>query len=231
MVGLEKVINKILASAETDAAQILSEADAECRAILEAAEEKAASIEAEADNATEAEGQSIISRARATAMTEKRSILLSGRRRAIDNAFAEAESKICNMPRENYLIFLATLAREAASDQRGGQCVITLNRTDRENIGNELLAMLRVNEGSALLERFISDPGSAIRKLFEARTDVTDWQLSTEDAKINGGLLLDFGITHIDCSVSAMIGEARDRIESDVSRVLFAAAESAGKNG
>ena len=37
MVGLEKVTNKIIASAEADAARILAEADAECAAIIAAA--------------------------------------------------------------------------------------------------------------------------------------------------------------------------------------------------
>ena len=36
MVGLEKVTNKIIASAEADAARILAEADAECAAIIAA---------------------------------------------------------------------------------------------------------------------------------------------------------------------------------------------------
>ena len=64
MVGLEKVTNKIIASAEADAARILAEADAECAAIIAAAKEKAAKISADAEDAADAESESVVSRAR-----------------------------------------------------------------------------------------------------------------------------------------------------------------------
>lgn len=81
MVGLEKVTNKIIASAEADAARILAEADAECAAVLAAAEKNAAKLRADAEDTADAESASVVSRARAAAETERRGILLAGRDR------------------------------------------------------------------------------------------------------------------------------------------------------
>lgn len=202
MVGLEKVTNKIIAAAEADAAKTLAAADAECGSILAAAREKAEGIRSEAENNAEAEGAGIVSRARSTAATERRNILLAGRCRAVDAAFETARKKICGMPRENYLCFLAALARDAAAGQKNAECTVTLNRADRENLGGELIS--RLSSGA----------------------DEISWRLSEGDARIDGGLLLDLGLTRADCSVSALISEARPLLEADVCRVLF---ESSGK--
>lgn len=205
MVGLEKVTSKIIASAEADAARILADADAECAAILADAEKKAAKLQSDAEDAADAEGASVVSRARAAAETERRGILLAGRCRAIDAAFSAAEKKICGMPSENYLGFLVALAREASAGQ-SGTCIVTLNRSDRVSFGRALIEQMRTTAGNI------------------------DWQLSDSEARISGGLWLDLGQTRIDCSVSALIAEARPALEADVCRLLFDS-EKAGKNG
>ncbi len=196
MVGLEKVTNKIIASAEADAARILAEADAECAAIIAAAKEKAAKISADAEDAADAESESVVSRARAEAETERRGILLAGRCRAIDAVFGEAEKKICGMPSENYLGFLVALAREAS---RGltGECTVTLNRSDRVSFGKAFIAQLSSEKNGI------------------------EWKLSDSEARIGGGLLLDSGDTRTDCSVAALISEVRPALEGDVCRILF----------
>lgn len=205
MVGLEKVTNKIIASAEADAARILAEADAECAAILAAAEENAAKLRTDAEDAADAEGASVVSRARAAAETERRGILLAGRCRAIDAAFSAAEKKICGMPSENYLGFLVALAREASAGQ-SGECTVTLNRSDRVSFGRALIEQMK------------------------SRGDGIEWRLSDGEARISGGLLLDFGKTRIDCSVASLIAEARPALEADVCRLLFGSGEER-KNG
>lgn len=207
MVGLEKVTNKILSAAEADAASVLSAADEECHGILAAAEERAAEIRREAEDAAEAEGTGVVSRARATASTERRNILLAGRCRAVDAAFEAAEKKICGMPRENYLAFLLALARGAAEGQKGGEAVITLNRADRENVGAELLE--RLSEGS----------------------DGIVWKIAENDARIDGGFLLDIGLTRVDCSVMALINQVRPSLEADVCRILFDSSRKDKENG
>lgn len=200
MVGLEKVTNKIIASAEADAARILAEADAECAAVLAAAEENAAKLRVAAEDAADTESASVVSRARAAAETERRGILLAGRCRAIDAAFSAAEKKICGMPSENYLGFLVALAREASAGQ-SGECVVTLNRSDRVSFGRTLIEHMK------------------------ASGDGIDWQLSDGEARISGGLWLDFGETRVDCSVAALIAEARPSLEADVCRALFGGGE------
>ncbi len=207
MVGLEKVTNKIIAAAEADAAATLAAADSECREILAAAEEKAAGIRADAEDEAEAEGAGVVSRARAAAATERRNILLAGRCRAVDAAFEAAEKKICDMPRESYLSFLVSLAHDAARGQEDSECTLTLNSSDRENLGEELV------------------------KLLSGGDDGITWRLSEKDARMGGGVLLDFGLTRVDCSVSALISQARSLLEADVSRVLFDASRKDKENG
>ncbi len=196
MVGLEKVTNKIIASAEAEAASLLARTDEECAAILAEAEARALEIRNAAEDAAAAEGEGVVSRARASAATERRGILLGGRCHAIDSVFEAAERKICGMPSENYLGFLVALAREAAKGQ-SGECRITLGRSDRVSFGRALADQL------------------------EREMPNVSWQLNDGDARIGGGLWLDFGETRIDCTVSALIAEARPRLEGEVCRILF----------
>ncbi len=196
MVGLEKVTNKIIASAEAEAANLLARAEEECAAILGEAEIRAHEIRVAAEDAADAEGESIVSRARASAATERRGILLSSRCRAIDSVFEAAERKICGMPSENYLGFLVALAREAANGQ-SGDCRLTLGRSDRVSFGRALIEQL------------------------ERELPAVNWQLADGDPRIGGGLWLDFGETRIDCTVAALIAEARSRLEGEVCRILF----------
>lgn len=205
MVGLEKVTNKIIASAEAEATEILARADEECAAILGDAEARAHEIRVAAEDAADAEGEGVVSRARAAAATERRGIMLGARCHAIDSVFEAAERKICGMPSENYLGFLVALSREAARGQTG-DCRLTLGRSDRVSFGRALVEQL---------ERELPD---------------IKWQLADGDPRIGGGLWLDFGETRIDCTVSALITEARGRLEREVCRILFGGRGDSGND-
>ena len=85
--------------------------------------------------------------------------------------------------------------------------MITLNRADRENVGAELLE--RLSEGS----------------------DGIVWKIAENDARIDGGFLLDIGLTRVDCSVMALINQVRPSLEADVCRLLFDSSRKGEENG
>ena len=91
MVGLEKVTNKIIASAEADAARILAEADAECAAIIAAAKEKAAKIKHQNEKLN-----AVLDLEKPSALTEEECELLIQYLLAENNVVLE-EYRICYM--------------------------------------------------------------------------------------------------------------------------------------
>ena len=48
---------------------------------------------------------------------------------------------------------------------------------------------------------------------------------------IDGGFLLDIGLTRVDCSVMALINQVRPSLEADVCRILFDSSRKDKENG
>ncbi|MBR7182160.1 MAG: hypothetical protein IKD28_05190 [Clostridia bacterium] len=224
MTGIEKITEKILADAKARAREILEKAQAECREAAEAfaarAEESREAITARAL----AEGEAVAARARAAATMERRDILLAARARMLDEAFAKAREQITSTDYGKYrelltallscaLIDLAKIEREREASGGGATDAPTLevlmNAEDAARFGRAVLtAARRVTErkvGAALLDKLT---------------------LSDEHADIEGGLLLRYGNTECDWSITVLLAEVRRDIEHRVAGILFGDTEA-----
>ena len=219
MTGLEKVIARIIADAEADAARILAEADAECDAIRAQYDAATAAERARLREKADRECEALITRAKSSAAMAKRNAVLEARARLVDEAYAAAEKEIRTLTEEKYLDLLLTMLRGSLRRQLDGereirevygedvapnQYEVILNRVDRERYGKRLLEML---------ER------STVGKL--RSEDVSRVVLATDVAPIEGGLILRCGSVESNCSLEVLFAEVRRATEIKESHVLF----------
>ena len=219
MTGLDKITERILSDAQEKARAILEEAQNDCR---RAAEEYAARAETIREDIAERamrEGEEMITRARSAAAMTRRNILHAAKGRMLDEAFAAAKAQICDTDYGKYkelLIALLSLAlieqakNEQESLQYGDEVAtfdtfeVLLNETDRARYGEAVIQGAR-----KVTERRIGSERAA--KL----------RLSDTCAPIDGGLILRYGDTEANCSLSVLLTQIRRELESKISAVLF----------
>ncbi|MCQ2427765.1 MAG: V-type ATP synthase subunit E [Clostridia bacterium] len=198
MIGLEKVTGKITAEAEEDSAQLLAAAGEKCSQIEKAADEKIAGVKDSINSELVTECENIITRAKSTAAMQKRNIILSAKGKALENAFANAEHELINLPKEKYISFLMKYISAAVDfTPDASVCTVSMNKKDTDEIGSELIGLL------------------------SCAYPAVSFSLSDKIAPISGGAMLDFGETDVNCSVSALIAQNRAAMEAKVCAILF----------
>ena len=198
MIGLEKITGRITSRAEEDAAQLLATAGEKCSQIEAEADAKIADERKKISDSLISECENIITRAKASAVMQKRNIILKAKCQALETAFENAENQLCALPREKYIPFILRYAGAAVDFTPDvTSCSVKLNAKDRADIGDELISSLSREYPSVV---FTLSPGVA---------------------DISGGALLDFGDTDVDCSVHTLLGLERGDLEPKICSILF----------
>lgn len=198
MNGIEKITARIEAEAVADAARIAEEGAEQCRAIRAEGEEKARELYwerlREGTKASEARAD-MLSRA---ADMEARKSILACKQDIVTRAFDRAGEKLRAMTGEEYLSFLAGQAARASST---GEEELILNARDRASLGEQVAE--RAN-------RLLSDAGRAARLV-----------LSEDTGSFSGGLVLRSGSITVNCTLEALLFQAREEQAAVVAAELF----------
>lgn len=220
MTGLEKITERILTDAKERARGILENAQEECRLMADDYAERAERIREEIAERTMREGEDMVARARSAAAMTRRDILLAAKSRMLDEAFEAAKAQICATDygkyRELLVALLSCALIEQARNEReslemGDEVAefdtfeVLMNETDRARFGPYVLEGAR-----RTTERRIGSERTAKLRLSDTAAD------------IDGGLILRYGNTETNCSVSALLSEMRRDLESRISAILFA---------
>lgn len=195
MKGTEKIIAHIQADAMAQVAEILSEGSKQW-------EEIRAEQNAKANrkyDAQMAEGKAeceeyIASNRRLDSMNAKKE-LLAFKQDMVAQAFEKAQDLIPQLPKEEYLAFLAGLAAKASSshDEK-----IVLNAKDRAELGTELVNMVNAKLGDGKLS------------------------LSEDTGDFTGGLILRQGENiAVNCTVELLTSLKKAELSADVAKILF----------
>lgn len=225
MTGIEKLIEKILADARSDADAVLQRAEEACKDIQQAHATRVAAEEERLREIATKECEGLITRARSSAAMAKRNVMLEARASLVREAYALAEKEIRNLTAEAYLDLLVTMLKgtlkrqlkcEQESMELYGENItpdtyeIQLNRRDREQFGQALV--------------------DAIRRTQVGKINMTvldKLTLSPQDARIDGGLILKCGDVEANCAISMLLAEVRRSTEVKVSEILFNKQEEA----
>ena len=123
---------------------------------------------------------------------EARKSVLAVKQEMVEKSFALAAEKIVGLPEEQYIAFLAGLAKKASVS---GDEEVILNERDRAAIGGKLL--------------------QAINR------DGVSMTLSDETRDISGGLILRRGSVEANCSVELLVDLCRGELSSRLADILF----------
>lgn len=192
--AVDDILKKIRADAEDAARQIVSESRAEADALLDAAREKIAAEKARLEAKAQQRADEERNRIITLARLGARRELLSEKQRLIDTVFDETRKKVLSMGRDEYRAFIGTVLEEAL--EPGDYEVIIGESEDRID--------------QSFLDQAARDAGG--------RSKLT---LAAERRPISGGLILKRGRTETNCSLDAIIREARERLETEVAAILF----------
>lgn len=165
------------------------------------------------------EGEDLVARAKSASAMTRRNILLSAKAKLLDEVFEAAKTQLCATDYGKYRELLVALLscalleqaeNEKTSLEMGDEITefetfeVFFNENDLAQFGSYVLEHARKNTE----RRIGSDRAAKLR-------------LSQIPADIDGGLILRYGNTETNCSISALLEEMRRSLESRISAILF----------
>lgn len=219
MTGLDKITAKIISDAEARAARIISAADDECAKIRAVHTEATDNDIRRLDEIAERDCEAIIERARSSAESVKRDVLVKTKSEIIEEAYTAAFREIRNLPDAEYLDMLVGMLKSAIVRQ------LELERQNLELYGEEPLAeCYEVLLNPRDRERFGKSLISTLNRKVVGKlklSDIEKIKLSPDTANISGGLILRAGEIETNCSFEMLFEQVRRETEQKVSAVLF----------
>ena len=195
MKGTEKIIAHIQADAKAEADAILAQAEQQCAEIKAEFDKKASDRYSERiRSGVMACQDEVDSRVRIDQM-EARKGTLAVKQEMVALAFDKALEQLCNLPEEEYVAFLASLAAKA-SVSRDEE--IILNARDRAAVGEKVVSAANNRLGSGRLT------------------------LAAETRDFAGGLILRRGNVEANCTAELLVELQRGDLSAEIAGLLFA---------
>lgn len=224
--GLNKITDRILSDANTRAEGILADAKKDCERVALETERKIAEIRAKNAKETAEKTADLAARAKASATTQKRNLILRRQSEIVDGVFATAKRKMISADRKEYTELLADLVAASVAEQ------VKTEEENRKLYGDEeettpenYEVLLSEEDRKTLGEAVVKTAKERLKgKVSEER--VQKITLSDTPAKIDGGIVLRYGDVEANCSMEMLFAELRRELEGEVSKLLFGAEKS-----
>lgn len=200
MSGVDKIIQKITEDAKAQSAENLEIAQAKADSLLQAGQEQAKAKKAAAMAAAKEEGQDLIKRQEAVSDLELRKQVLAMKREMLDQVFARAKEEIQEIGEEDYQRLMTRLLVECAKAQADG--AITISKRDKGLLGKP-------------------DYVKEAEKQLAAEGLETKIKVDGTDESISGGFLYHAGGMQMDCTLTAVVSQKREALETGVNQILF----------
>lgn len=198
MNGMDKITARIETEAVADAARMAEDAAAQCAAVRAEGDAKAQESywRRIRDGAKAAEDRA--DRLAKAADMEARKSILACKQSIVGEAFDKAEEKLRALAGDEYVDFLAGQAARAAVT---GREEIVLSEKDRASVGARV-----AEKANALLRAEGKDAGLV---------------LAEEPGAFSGGLVLKDGNITVNCTLEALMAQAREEQAASVAAELF----------
>lgn len=224
MQNLDKITDRIIADAASQAEKILADAEAACAGIEDEASAEAKTIVEGAKRRAERDGLAVAERAYSAADMKKREIILATRVGLINKVFKEAKQYLLDLGEEDYAVMAGHLLADAAAER-----IETVQRL-RDTYGDEEDDCLDFEVLFSASDRETKAPViiKAARTFMRRRSAAmgkTDFRISNDCADIDGGVILRYGDIETNCSFDAVIADAREKYEARVAEILFSVEE------
>lgn len=198
MNAVDRICERILADAQTQAAEIGRQAERQAAELRAGWEEK---IEAERRR-QQCEAQkahdSRLAQGRSTATMAARQTLLKTKQKLVDEAFLQAEQRLLSLPVQTYTALCAHLAAEASVT---GREELIFSEQERKMLG------------AAVTEQ--------ANRLLQEEKRPAALTLSDETRSLRGGVIVKNGRIETNCAIEAMVEQLRPELTGKVAAVLF----------
>lgn len=199
MNGIEKITARLAAEAQEEIDIIESGAKQKCGEIKAEYEKKA---KAEYDRRIASGKKAVedrVQRLGSAAEMEAKKSTLAFKQEMVAKAFGRAVELINEMPRKEYVAFLASQAAKAAGSKGG---VLVFNEKDRDKLSADVL-----KSAEALLKK------DGIAAKLSVAEDTRD---------IPGGLIVRQGDIEFNCAIDTLVQLYRSELSPQVAEILFA---------
>ena len=219
MNGLEKITARIQADARERARIILQEAEEDCRRITAEYDERAEAARRRIEDENLRAGETLVARTRTEAANYARDLTQTTRAALLDRAFEEAKQNLRSTDYGKYRELLVALLVSALLEQDRAE-------TESREWGDEEAEIdrLEVLLNTEDRERFGPAVIEGARKIAERRVGrekAAALTLSDKTADIDGGVVLRFGNVELNCSLTVILADLRQELETSVAAVLF----------
>ena len=216
MKGLEKILEKIEADSKKEADKYRENAEITIARLKSEAIDAGIRLEKEYKQRTENGIAQILSRATGASLTEHRDILLAKKAEIVDSVFEKALQKLRAMKEAEYVPFITRALVHAIYERIDSKTEILRLYGESEADMSEPFEVIFSKKDKRL--------GFSERIFEGAKVSIKGGAtliLSELDADIDGGFILRNGDIDINCSLSAMVEEARTKCEAGVIKKLF----------
>ena len=229
MNGIEKITARIETDTKAEVEELLQEARKKAEALRADYQSKAdAEAKAAAQSGQEA-AQRQAERLESAAQMEAKKQMLAAKQACLDEAFAQAQKKLCALPDEEYADLLARIAVKAA---RTGREEIVLSAKDHKKVGslvvskaNALLAAAAAPEAAGKAAKSGGKAGEILSKVVTGANALIQGTalltLAEETREMAGGVILRDGSIEINCAFETQLRLLRDSMAGEVAGILF----------
>ncbi len=203
--GLDKIISKITAEAESFAASEREKARKEASEILADGEKKSAEKSGEILAKAEAKASSLIENAKSSAGMRERNSMLSLKVDIMEKAFEEAEKKLSRLDDSDYIKAMSAVLSDAVNStlSDGSTAKLCVGKRDAERAEKIIEAALPLITKSVKIE-----------KGTDSEDISSGFILKCTDENGKGGI-------EINCSAKAIIDSGKSALEKKVLEILF----------
>lgn len=196
MAGIEKITEAIALDAEKKAAEIIETAKKEAEAILNNAKEECR-IFSEEQKAVREKAEKIEDGRTASQKEQVLKLrILKEKQEIIELVLAKAKEKLLNKSDSDYTELLLSMVEKSALGEMGE---VLLNKKDKTRVSAD----------------FIERADEIAKKKGGSLT------MSTDEADIDGGLILRYGRIEINSSIESVFDENREHLVDVVNKVLW----------
>lgn len=193
MNGIDKIIQRIEADAQTEIDRILGAAKDQAEEIAELyqgrADAEAAELKARNEKAAAEREDRLVS----SAQMEVRKTTLAAKQQMLEKAYAQALDKLCSMPDAQYMETVAALLVQAAPKGTGK---VIFAPAEKERIGKAAVEMANEKLGGQLT-------------------------VAEETRPIRGGFILADGKVEVNCSFDTLVRLQKNETAGAVAKILF----------
>lgn len=199
MNGIDKITARIESDAAAEAAVTAQDTESRCAQIRADAEKQAQEhywVRLK-QGVKGIEDRS--ARLASTADMEARKNILAFKQETVVSVFDRAERELLSMPKADYIKFLTD---KAAAASVTGREELVFNAADKKSVAEKVLA--------------------AANKALEAAGKTAELTVADDTGSFAGGLIIRQGSIETNCTVEALMEQARENMAAEVAALLFA---------